>query len=98
VNAGGVTSKVHVNTCAQVAVLLQPSVAVYVWVWVRRHPLDVTVPKALVIVGIPQLSVAVAVPGAGTPLVVQPRLEPDGQDVKTDGEVSSIVTVFVQVL
>ena len=38
VNTGGNTSDVQVNTCEQVAVFQQPSVAVYVLVCERRQP------------------------------------------------------------
>ena len=41
-------------------------------------------------VGVPQTSVAVAVPAAGTPVGLQPRLEPAGQNVKVGGAVSTV--------
>jgi hypothetical protein len=98
VNTGGVTSTVHVNTCVQVAVLPQPSVAVYVLVCVLIQPLVPIEPKAEVIVGVPQASVAVAAPGAGTPAGLQPRSEPGGQKVNTGGVTSNVhVNTCVQV-
>jgi hypothetical protein len=98
VNTGGVTSTVHVNTCVQVAVLPQPSVAVYVLVCVLIQPLVPIEPKAEVIVGVPQASVAVAAPGAGTPVGLQPRFDPGGQKVNTGGVTSAVhVNTCVQV-
>ena len=44
-NTGGVTSSVHVNVCVHISVLRQPSVAVYVLVCEREHPLDVIEPS-----------------------------------------------------
>jgi hypothetical protein len=77
VNTGGVTSTVHVNTCVQIAVLPQASVAVYVLVCVLIQPLVPIEPKAEVIVGVPQASVAEAAPGPGTPVVeLQPSFFP----------------------
>jgi hypothetical protein len=91
VNTGGVTSTVHVNTCVQVAVLPQASVAVYVLVCVLIQPLVPIEPKAEVIVGVPQASVAVAAPGPGTPVVgLQPRFDPGGQKVNTGGVTSAV--------
>jgi acyl CoA:acetate/3-ketoacid CoA transferase alpha subunit len=98
VNVGGVTSTVQVNTCVQVAVFPQPSVAVYVRVCERRQPLLVTEPSALVMVGVPQASVAVAVPAAGTPVGLQPRSLPAGQLVNVGGVTSTVqVKTCVQV-
>jgi len=54
-------------------------------------------PNDEVMVGVPQASVAVTVPGAGTPLGLHPKLEPAGQEVITGGVVSLIFTVFMQV-
>ena len=90
VNAGGVTSTVQVKTCVQVDVFPQPSVAVYVRVWDLRHPLTVIVPSDDVIVGVPQASVAVAAPGAGTPAGLQPKSPPGGQNVNVGGVTSTI--------
>ena len=45
-------------------------------------------------VGVPQTSVAVAVPAAGTPVGLQPRLEPAGQKVKVGGAVSAVQEKF----
>jgi hypothetical protein len=47
--------------------------------------------------GVPQASVAVAVPGAGTPDGLHPRSEPEGQRVITGGVRSAIETTFEQV-
>jgi hypothetical protein len=72
-------------------VLPQASVAVYVLVCVLIQPLVPTEPKAEVIVGVPQASVAVAAPAAGTPLAgLQPRSDPAGQKVNTGGVRSSV--------
>lgn len=55
-------------------------------------------PRAEVIVGVPQASVATAAPGAGTPVGLQPRLLPGGQKVNTGGVTSTVqVNVCVQV-
>ena len=98
VNVGGVVSAVQVNTCVQVAVLPQPSVAVYVLVCVRRHPFGMIDPRELVIVGVPQASVAVAAPGAGTPDGLHPSSAPAGQNVNVGGVVSTVhVNTCVQV-
>jgi hypothetical protein len=98
VNTGGVVSSTQVKVWVQVAVLPQPSVAVYVRVCDRLHPLLVIDPSAEVIVGVPQLSVAVAVPAAGTPDGLQPRSEPAGHEVNTGGVASSTLTVSLQVI
>ena len=98
VNVGGVTSTVQLNACAQVAVFKQPSVAVYVRVWKRKQPSEVIEPKEEVIVGAPQASVAVAAPGAGTPVGLHPRFEPGGQNVNVGGVISTVqVNTCVQV-
>ena len=47
-------------------------------------------------VGVPQLSVAVTVPGAGRPVGLQPRFEPSGQDVITGSVTSFTETVNSQ--
>ena len=47
-------------------------------------------PSDEVMVGVPQLSVAVATPAAGTPVGLHPRLEPAGQNVKVGGAVSTV--------
>jgi len=92
VNTGGVTSTVQVNTCVHVAVFPHPSVAVYVLVCVLKHPFGITAPNDEVIPGVPQSSVAMAAPGAGTPPGLHPRSEPTGQNVNT-GDVTSTVQV-----
>ena len=49
-------------------------------------------------VGVPQASVAVAAPGAGTPVGLQPRSDPGGQKVNTGGSESMVqVNTCVQV-
>ena len=47
-------------------------------------------PKDDVIEGVPQASVAVAVPGAGTPAGLQPRSPPGGQNVIVGGVTSTV--------
>ena len=71
------------NTCAQVAVLLHPSVAVYILVLDQLQPLVFTgLPNVELIPGVPpQLSVAVGVPAAGNEVGLHPRLLPAGQEV-----------------
>ena len=49
-----------------------------------------TKPSALVIVGEPQLSVAVALPAAGTPDGLHPSAESAGQNVNTGACVSVV--------
>jgi len=98
VNTGGVTSTVQVNTCVQVAVFPQPSVAVYVLVCVLKQPFGITAPSDDVMPGVPQSSVATAAPGAGIPIGLQPRSEPGGQNVNTGGVTSTVqVNTCVQV-
>jgi hypothetical protein len=55
-------------------------------------------PSEEVITGVPQLSVAVAAPGAGTPDGLHPRFAPVGQKVITGEMTSLAITVFIQVL
>ena len=98
VNTGGVTSTVQVNTCVQVAVFPHPSVAVYVLVCDLKHPSSITDPSDEVMPGVPQSSVAMAAPGAGTPDGLHPRSEPSGQNVNTGGVTSTVqVNTCVQV-
>ena len=59
---GGVTSSVQVTVLDVVAVFVHPSVAVNVLVCERLHPLLTTLPSLEVILGLPQKSVAVAMP------------------------------------
>ena len=61
---GAVTSAVHVAVLDIVAVLPQPSVAVHVLVWERKHPALVIAPSVDITVGVPQASLDVAVPSA----------------------------------
>lgn len=59
------------------------------------------VPNDDVIVGVPQASVAVAAPGAGTPAGLHPRSLPEGQNVIVGGVVSTVqvkTCVHVEVL
>ncbi len=98
VNTGGVGSAVQVNVCAQVEEFPQKSVATYVRVCDRPHPVEVTVPRELVMVGVEHASVAVAAPAPGTPEGLQPRFDPGGQNVKAGGVLSDIqVNVWAQV-
>ena len=95
---GGMVSVVHVNTWAHVAVLLQASVAVYVRVCVLVQFVVDTAPSALVIVGVPQLSVAVAFPAGGTEVGLHPRFVSGGQKVNDGGNESTVhVNTSVQV-
>ena len=54
------------------------------------QPVVDTVPSALVIFGVPQLSVAVALPAAGTPVGLHPSVESAGQNVNTGATVSVV--------
>ena len=63
-NTGAVTSAVHVAVRDVVAVLPQASLAVNVLVCERLQPVVPTGPSLDVTVGVPQASVAVAVPNA----------------------------------
>ena len=54
------------------------------------QPVVDTEPRALVIFGEPQLSVAVALPAAGTPVGLHPKVESAGQKVNTGAEVSVV--------
>ena len=54
------------------------------------HPTVDTEPSALVILGEPQLSVAVALPAAGTPDGLHPSVESAGQNVNTGACVSVV--------
>ena len=54
-------------------------------------------PNEFVIVGVPQLSVAVAIPGPGTSEGLQPRSDPAGQNVKDGGVTSTTFTICVQI-
>src|SRR5690242_1277934 len=81
VNTGGTLSVVQVKCWAQVDMFPHASVAVYVRVCELEQLLVVTEPSELVIVGEPQLSVAVALPAAGTPDGLHPSAESAGQNV-----------------
>ena len=54
------------------------------------HPTVDTEPSAFVILGEPQLSVAVALPAAGTPDGLHPKVESAGQNVNTGACVSVV--------
>ena len=62
----------------------------YVRFCVLEQPTVFTVPSALVIFGEPQLSVAVALPAAGTPDGLHPSAESAGQKVNTGACVSVV--------
>src|SRR5688500_762078 len=64
VSTGAVTSAVHVTVLDAIEVLPQKSLAVNVLVCERLHPLLLTGPSLEDTVGVPQASVAVAVPSA----------------------------------
>jgi hypothetical protein len=87
-----------VNTCEQVAVFPHASVAVYVRIWVKTQPAFAEGAKTLVMTGVLQPSVAIAKPGAGTLVGLQPKLRPDGQNVNVGTVVSTVqVNTCVQV-
>ena len=77
--AGGVTSTVHVTVDDAVAVLPQASVAVNVLVC-DLIQVPVTGPSLDVTVGVPQASVAVAVPSAAS-IAADDGLHPAGNGV-----------------
>ena len=54
------------------------------------HPTVDTEPREFVIFGEPQLSVAVALPAAGTPDGLHPKVESAGQNVNTGACVSVV--------
>ena len=54
------------------------------------HPTVFTEPREFVIFGEPQLSVAVALPAAGTPDGLHPSVESAGQNVNTGACVSVV--------
>ena len=74
--------------------LPQASVAVYVRTCVLAQLFVVTEPSEFVMFGEPQLSVAVALPAAGTPAGLHPSVESAGQNVNT-GACVSVVQVKV---
>src|SRR5258705_376983 len=90
VNTGACVSVVQLKCCTQVELLPHASVAVYVRFCVDVQPVVFTVPSALVIFGEPQLSVAVALPAAGTPDGLHPSVESAGQNVNTGACVSVV--------
>ena len=76
VNAGGVRSSVHVTVLVVEIELLQASVAVNVLVCDLKHPLEITAPSdEVILVTVPQASVAVAVPSDASGLAgLQPSV------------------------
>ena len=62
------------------------------------QPTVFTEPSEFVIFGEPQLSVAVALPAAGTPDGLHPKVESAGQKVNTGACVSVTWNVALQVL
>src|SRR5204862_5773733 len=90
VNTGASVSAVHVNVCVHVDELPYASVAVYFLACVFVEPLTTTLPREEVIPGVPQLSVAVALPAEGTPVGLYPSAEPAGHDVNTGAVVSAV--------
>jgi hypothetical protein len=90
-------SSVHVAVREVVDVLLQASVAINVLVWERLHPVLDTAPFVNVIVGLPQASVAVAVPKARS-IAVAEGLHPSAKafpELLIKGGVLSLVHVTV---
>ena len=62
------------------------------------QPTVLTEPSELLMFGEPQLSVAVALPAAGTPVGLHPSAESAGQNVNTGACVSVVqVKVWIQV-
>jgi hypothetical protein len=101
VSVGGVTSSIQLTVLDAVDVLLHPSFAVNVLVCERLHPLLITRPSLCDTVGIPQASVAVAVPSAA-PISFAEGLHPSDVPVPpvviTGGVLSVVyVTIFVAV-
>jgi hypothetical protein len=93
VNTGGVVSSVHVAVLEHVDVLPQASLAVNVLVCEREHPLLDTLPSLDDTVGVPQASVAVAVPRA--PFIspaegLQPSVVVVPPDVSVGGVTSEV--------
>jgi hypothetical protein len=98
VSVGAVTSTVHVAVLDVVEVLPQPSVAVNVLTWLRKHPFVTIAPSVDVTVGVPQASVAVAVPSAPF-IVAVDGLHPSARALPVavmTGAVISIVQVTVR--
>src|SRR5258705_355030 len=94
---GAVRSSVQVAVLDVVAVLPQISVAVNVLVCERKHPLDCIVPVVVVTVGVPQASVAVALPSAAS-IAAAAGLHPSGASLPVAvivGAVRSSVQVAV---
>ena len=102
VNAGGVTSAIHVTVLDDVDVLPQPSLAIKLLVCERLHPLLCTLPSVAAIVTGPHASVAVAFPSASLisdAAGLHPSVRVVPVVVNTGGVSSSIhVTVLVAVI
>src|SRR5206468_3992109 len=95
---GAVTSAVQVAVRDVVELLPQASIAVHVLVCERIHPLVPTAPSVDVIVGVPQASVAVAVPSAAL-IAAGVGLHPSGVSLPVAvivGAVTSAVHVAVR--
>jgi hypothetical protein len=77
---GAVRSEVQLTVLVSVAILPQASVAVNVLVWDLAHPVEITAPSLGTSVGVPQRSVADAVPRAALICAVV-GLHPGGNGV-----------------
>jgi len=77
---GAVISAVHVTVLESVAVLPQASVAINVLVWDLLHDVLTILPSLDDTVGIPQASVAVALPNAAL-IAAAEGLQPGGSGV-----------------
>ena len=77
---GAVISAVHVTVLVSVAVLPQPSIAINVLVCDLEQPVDVIGPSLDDTVGVPQASVAVALPSAAL-IAAAEGLQPGGSGV-----------------
>src|SRR5678815_4910166 len=98
---GAVRSEVQLTVLVSVAILPQASVAVNVLVWDLAHPVEITAPSLGTRVGVPQRSVADAVPRAALICAVV-GLHPGGKGVCvmviTGAVISSVqLTVLVSV-
>src|SRR6266498_2006453 len=88
---GAVISSVHVAVRDVVDVLVQASVAVNVLVCERKHPLDCTDPVLTVTVGVPQASVAVALPSAAS-IAADVGLHPSGASLPVAVIVGAVIS------
>jgi len=95
---GPVTSSVHAAVRDEVTVLPQASDAVNVLVCERKHPLLLTEPVVVATVGVPQASVAVALPSAAS-IAAAVGLHPSGASLPeavSVGAVRSSIQVAVR--